>query len=205
MKLDKKHLEVAKLQVSQLGEDLDAYNKLSESEYSSFKDYIRKPQKILELGCGLGRMSVYLNKQLDYEPEFILADFDEISEDIRCGWNPGDVRYNKLGSTRKFCIDNNLKRFEIFNLAERDISELGGIDLVISVLAVGFHYPIEQYIDKLLDITIEDVVMIFGMRSWNRLKRFYFKMFKDKFKMIKFMENIDVEPKERMMILEGKI
>ncbi len=201
MKLDRTQLEVAKLQVPQLKKDLDFYNKLSKGEYEAFKEFIDKPQKILELGCGLGRMSVYLNKQLDYEPEFILADYDEISEKLKYGWDPGDIRYNRFESTRQFCDDNSLKRFEIFNLEDRDISELQDIDLVISVMAVGFHYPIEQYFNKLLEISTHDVVMIFGVRKYNVI--YNLNSFKDNFRMIDF-KNVDLEVKEHIMILRGK-
>jgi len=202
MKLSKKQLEVAKLQVSQLRKEPDFYDKLSGAEYNAFRCFIDKPNKILELGCGLGRMSVYLSKQFEHEPEFILADYDEISEKLRYGWNPGDIRYNKLEETRQFCIDNGLKRFELFNLAERDIIELKDIDLVISVMAVGFHYPIEQYMDKLIDITTDDVVMIFGIRRYKDI--YDINSFEDYFR-VRITTLIDLDIKECMLILRDKI
>jgi len=204
MKLTKEQIEMAKLHVTQMSSDLNFYNKLTEAEYESFKEFIGQPQRILELGCGLGRMSVYINKQLDYEPEFILADFDEISKKIKYGWNPGNIFYNKLETTRQFCIENNLRRFEIFNLAERNISELKNVDLVISVMSVGFHYPIEQYMKTLLNITTQDVVMIFGVRKINAVHVYNTDSFKKYFQKTTFRD-VDLKTKEHIMILENKI
>jgi SAM-dependent methyltransferase len=204
VKLTKEQIEIAKLHVTQMNDDLNFYNKLSKSEYESFKEFIGNPQKILELGCGLGRTSVYINKQLDYEPKFILADYDEISKKIKYGWNPGHIHYNKLETTRQFCIDNDLKRFEIFNLAERNLSELENVDLVISVMAVGFHYPIEQYMETLLNITTQDVIMIFGVRKINAIHVYDTDSFKKHFQKTTF-KDVDLKIKEHIMILENKI
>jgi len=200
MKFDEDTLDIAKLQVTQLKKgDYDFYDKLSTHEYETFKNHIGKPKRILELGCGLGRMSVYLNKQLDYDTEFILADYDNVSEKIKYGWNPGKSLYNKLNLTTKFCLMNNLVNFKIFDLSKNDILKLKNIDLVISVMAVGFHYPIEQYMEKLLKICNGN--MIFGIRK--RKCEYNKKTFSKYFKTI-MIKDIDLVIKERIMILKDR-
>jgi len=198
MKFNKETLDIAKLQVTQLkNDDIDFYDKLSDHEYEIFKNYIDKPKRILELGCGLGRMSIYLSKQLDYNAEFILADYDNISEKIKYGWNPGKSLYNKLDLTTKFCLMNNLVNFETFDLSKHDISKLKDIDLVISVMSVGFHYPIEQYMKKLLKICNGD--MIFGIR---KRKSIYNKESFSKYFETIIIKEVDFKIKESIMILK---
>lgn len=200
MKFNKEILDIAKLQVSQLRKgDIDFYDKLSVCEYETFKHYIGKPKKILELGCGLGRMSVYLNKQLDYDPKFILADFDDVSKKIKYGWNPGKSFYNKLNLTNKFCLMNGLINFETFDLSKNDILKLKDIDLIISVMSVGFHYPIEQYMEKLLKICNGNI--IFGIRKNNSM---YNKESFSKYYETIIIKKVNLEVSESIMILKDR-
>ena len=54
----------AKLQIVQLENDKMYYDKVCNSEYNVIKELdIRKPRTVLDLGCGLGRMSVFLNRK----------------------------------------------------------------------------------------------------------------------------------------------
>ena len=67
------------------------YYNLSISEYSAIEKYIKKPKIILDLGCGLGRMSIFLNWKLqDPDIHYILADgtCNEKPTKIKYGWNP---------------------------------------------------------------------------------------------------------------------
>lgn len=160
-----KYREIAGLQVTQIRENEDFYLSMSKAEFKIMKPYIGQPKKILELGCGLGRYSVFLNSQLEQSPHFIMADFSHISKKIKYGWNPEESKYNNLELTKDFCNDNGLSNFTIFDLALEDLENLEDIDLVISVLSVGFHYPIELYINKLMKITSPKATMIFGVRS----------------------------------------
>jgi hypothetical protein len=60
-KFDPKFEEILGLQVTQSKKDKDFYFNMSESEYSLAAPYIDNPKRILELGCGLGRFSIFLS------------------------------------------------------------------------------------------------------------------------------------------------
>ena len=135
--------------VSQTVKNLDIYQIVCESEWDVIKDYIGKPKTILELGCGLGRMSAYINGMIgDDSIKYILVDSNGSPYGkIKFGWNPPKQRfYNNLELTRKFCDMNNLYNCEIVDLKNIK-SQILSVDLIISFLSVGFHYPIESYID----------------------------------------------------------
>ena len=57
-------LKYAYLQVPEILSNTDVYERLSKLEYDMVQDVLGSPSHVLEMGCGLGRMSVFLNWQL---------------------------------------------------------------------------------------------------------------------------------------------
>jgi hypothetical protein len=196
-KFSDKYKEIAGMQVTQIKKDEEFYLKMSSSEFQIMKPYLNSPKKILELGCGLGRFSIFLNSQLEDSPHFTLADFSKISKDIKYGWNPKESVYNDLNLTKEFCIDNGLQNLSLLDLEKESLEDLEDIDLVISVLSVGFHYPIESYMSTLLNITSDDATMIFGVRSGI----YDISDFKESFSNIELAKNPLVDTKEDLLIL----
>ena len=167
-KFSDKMLQFAKLQIGMMSKDLFVYDKVSEAEYSIVEPFFRDIQdaSVLDLGCGLGRMSVFLNKMIQNPSiHYILADGDcgDNIGKIKNGWNPKSVFYNKLDLTQLFCEENGLDNFSILDLKD-GLSEFKNINIVFSFFAVGFHYPIEKYIDNLLMSASKDCIFIFGTR-----------------------------------------
>lgn len=191
-------LEIANMQITQVKENEGYYFKISMHEYEQIKDYIGRPKNILELGCGLGRFSIFLNSKLDYNPKFFLADFSKVSEKVRYGWNPKGSVYNNLDFTRDFCLDNGMNNFDLINLEQSSIKSLQNIDLVMSFLSVGFHYPIEEYFYDFKSISNKDTVFVFGTRSgmydFNNLG----KMFEE----VIILDEPKISTKERIVVLK---
>ena len=188
------------LQITTAIQDMGPYTTLSENEYSVISRYLYPyPKNILDLGCGLGRMSIFLNKKRPSDSKYYLADSSEVPESAAAyGWNPGDSWYNDLNLTKEFCELNGLNNFEIIDLKSGGLHKLENIDLVFSFLAVGFHYPIESYLAVLKQIMAKDGLMIFGVRrgvyeNSTILSKFDFVSFND----------IPNSEKERVLILKG--
>ena len=189
------------LHVSQSVVDPEQYKIMCESEWNVIKNHIKNPQKVLELGCGLGRMSIFINSMLKNNAHYILADSNGSWSGIKFGWNPVKKYYNDLNATSNFAVLNGLQNFSIFDLETNHLSDLSEIDLVISFLAVGFHFPIENYLEKLLDITTKNVTMIFGVR----VGQYKIKDFNRYFNNILLLKQDGrINTKEDLLILMGK-
>jgi len=189
----------ANAQVTQSADDLSYFEKLSNSEYNAIKNCIDNPRRILDLGCGLGRMSVFLNSKLKNKAKYFLADSSQEVEKVKYGWNPKPAFYNDLSLTKTFCEMNNLSNFQIIDLKYGNLLDLKDIDLVMSFMSVGFHYPIEDYLEDLLKITSSDCIMIFGIRE-NKYTEDEFKTF---FNSVEIQNN-EIGVKEKLLILKEK-
>jgi len=203
-KFPQRSYDIAKKQVTQITKDSDFYETISKSEYKAISRHIDNPKTVLDMGCGLGRMSVYLNWMLrDDSIHYILADSTSgrIPEKVRYGWNPDSGFYNDLKETFDFCRLNGLNNFETFDLKEQKLDTLNDVDLVMSFLSVGFHYPIELYMNKLLEISSPKCVMIFGVRK----EKYNIESFKSIFSDISIIEQPDIDTKENILIMENKI
>jgi len=165
--------EIRFYQILQISPHLDKYLDGSIDEYEKLKDEIGTPKKVLELGCGIGRSSIFLKNMLNLTAKFYLADFDsnEYYKEGRkkefLGYVKEPVPFNSLEVTKRFCIDNNLENLELVDLATDNIKELSDVDLVYSFNAVGYHWSIEDAVRKydLENITTKDVKFIFGVRN----------------------------------------
>ena len=199
--ITEKYREMINLHVSQTVKQEHAYLSVSESEYKLFKDFVGTPKNVLELGCGLGRMSIYLNSQLqDPSIHYILADSTKTTGESKYGWEKVDLFYNDLSLTEKFAKDNNLNNFETFDVRKRDLNTLSNIDFVMSFLAVGFHNKIEHYMDDLLNITTDDCLLVFGVRRGKYAE----KDFEQYFKNIQIITS-NRRAKEDILIMKEKV
>jgi len=190
----------AERQVTQITKDSEFYSAISNSEYHLISEYIDQPKTILELGCGLGRMSVYMNWMLqDTDIHYILADStcDVFPAKVKYGWNPASGFYNDLAVTESFCKLNGLTNFEILDLQYGSLNAFSDISLVMSFLSVGFHYPIDMYLETLMDITSDDAVMIFGIRKG----QYDVNDFNDKFSMVTISEQKNIDTREDILIV----
>lgn len=166
-RLSSKVRKYANLQVNGGPGDV-IYTGLSKAEYDLFGPSLEKKRNIktvLELGCGLGRMSIYVHNQLNNPAiKYFLADSTGRGEGLRYGWNQGDDFYNDLKLTEEFAIEHGLRRFQTFDLSTRSLAELTNIDVIMSFLSVGFHIPLSHYWSQIEQARAPDALMIFGVR-----------------------------------------
>jgi len=162
-------MKIALAHVSQLHIDKSAYDEISRAEYSAFSDLIGKPKRLLEIGCGLGRMSVYVKNVAELnDTRFILADGNTFPAKINSkmfGFSRNKRIYNDLSMTEKFCIMNNLTNIECFNVEVDSFDKLDKVDFIMSFLSAGYHYPLEDIMPNILKIATPDCKMVFGVRE----------------------------------------
>jgi SAM-dependent methyltransferase len=172
----------------QCNNDLAAYENCPELE--SVKDILKKqkPKNVLEIGAGLGRVSVFLNNWLNWKTtNFYLLDGNSgntqiagMHETLRKDY------YNSIEATKVFCTINGIKEDHLFLIdAEKSWKATLDVkfDLCYSFKSMGFHWPITPYLVDLYQFMNPGAYLIFEMRSavrewyntdvrWNRAKRF---------------------------------
>ena len=98
-------------------------NKINEEflkEFNSIKNYLPKSSKnILDIGCGLGAINIYLNDYYSKKSYFTLIDKNYVDKKVAYGFNNNSESYNKLEITKDFLILNSIKA-EQLNLINAD-------------------------------------------------------------------------------------
>ena len=133
-----------------------------------------QPKNVLEIGCGLGRVSVgFYNQYTSWKhTNFYMLDGDKGDRQI-AGIASGDGNYyNSLAMTKEYCIANNIpeKQVGTFDAGDKNIFDLmRGItfDCVYSFKSIGFHWPISFYLDRLFPFIRKGTILCFGMRDAN--------------------------------------
>jgi len=167
--------DLMRLQVTQYADDPLAPAAMAIREAACYVDHLprRTPTRVLDIGCGLGRASVMLHI-LYGRPlgtTYTMIDGDEVSPNLVGGWMPGhDEWCNTFNATRSFMWANGVNAWQIRLHNERDVWHEGHwddavfFDVIVSMLAVGFHWPIEPWLPLLKQLSDSDTTLIFGVR-----------------------------------------
>ena len=159
----------------------DLFNK----ELNTFKKYLPyEANNIMDIGCGLGIIDIFLNKVFNNNPNFYLLDKNRVDKKIKYGFSLNYESYNDLNETKNILLDNgiNKERIHLFNVDE-NIEIKNKIDLVISLKSMGYHYPINTYVELFRKCCTKDTVFIYDI-SDNQYDKKYLKTIFDNVKII---------------------
>ena len=118
-------------------------------ELNTFQNFL--PQNvinIMDIGCGLGIIDILLNNFYNKQTNFYLLDKNKVDSKIKYGFNSNYESYNSLNETKNLLLKNeiNTNQINIFDV-DKKIEINKKIDLVISLKSMGYHYPIDNYIN----------------------------------------------------------
>ena len=151
------------------------------TEIETFKQFLPiKTKNILDIGCGLGIINIYLNKLFKNKPSFYLLDKNYIDKKIKYGFSNDYEAYNELNQTEKILLDNDIKKenINLFNV-DNKIEINTKIDLVISLKSLGYHYPFEKYLKLFKQCCTEETIFIFDVSLGNFDKELFQNYFKN--------------------------
>ena len=151
-------------------------------EFNSIKNYLpNTPKNILDIGCGLGVINIFLNHYYLKKPTFTLIDKNYVDKKVSYGFDNISESYNKLETTKNFLILNNLKtnQLNLINVDENFVLNKT-YELIISLFSMGYHYSIENYIDLIRKSSTKNTKVIFDLsleyNELSKVKRYFKKV-----------------------------
>jgi len=152
------------------------------NEILSFLPEQGKVKTIVDIGCGLGGISVLLSHYYDY-PELYLVDKNQVSEKVKYGFHENESFYNSFDVLKKILEMNYIKNYN-FVQPENDFKEIKNVDIVISLLAMGFHFPLYFYFGRIFRCLSKTGIFICDIRKTQyedqiKLVKLYFKNIKE--------------------------
>ena len=91
-----------------------------------------------------------------------MLDKDKIDRTIKYGFSENYESYNDLAETKNLLCKNGIKVEQIhLRNVDKKIEINSKIDLIISLKSMGYHYPLENYLNLLKEICTKDTEFIF--------------------------------------------
>jgi len=159
---------------------------------------IQQPQKILELGPGLGRSLVFFNKKLNWQTSEIHAYEGDGSTTKYTILGPR-FEYSfcgNIGMLRHVLRFNGINNVTIFNARDIQMADLPGpYDFLYGFYSIGFHWSLEHFLDDLMPLLNDTSVAVFTVPSefapFSALERLQYKI----------VDSRSVWPKDRVLKL----
>tara|TARA_B100000315_G_scaffold244491_1_gene269126 strand:- start:2597 stop:3319 length:723 start_codon:yes stop_codon:yes gene_type:complete len=139
------------------------------NDYQQIASYLPEHvSSVVDVGSGLGGINIFLHERYrDQNPFFYLLDKDQIDRTIEYFYEQTSSAYCDFKATQNFLTDNGLleSEFALVDLNTTTFPKDIKVELVISLLSWGFHYPLETYLDDVLAILTEDGSLVIDLRK----------------------------------------
>lgn len=138
------------------------------SEYESMRQYLPvSANSILDIGCGVGGIDIFLNKHYGGSSDIYLLDKTEMPRKVYYGLTNKGCYYNSLEIAKKLLEENgvNSRNIHLEEAIDNKINFDTKFDLVVSLISWGFHYPVSTYIDEVYKKLNSGGVLIIDVRK----------------------------------------
>ncbi len=170
-------------------------NSTFESEFIEIKNFLPKDaSRILDIGSGLGLINIYIDDFYNKKVNFTLLDRNRLSKKIEYGFSKEGESYNNLDLTKDILSTNGIDKDRIKCVdIDQPFSLQDNYDIVISLVSMGYHYPVENYVNLLKKHTSDKTIFIFDIAS-------EFVEFNDLKKIFKYVEIIKMYQKKHYQV-----
>ena len=102
------------------------------------------PKRLADIGCGQAFIDLLIHRR--FGCDLILIDIED-SDGIHFGFSDTGAGYADLANARAFLVANGVPDRAITTINPRHtaLANLAPVDMAISLLSCGFHYPVETY------------------------------------------------------------
>ena len=126
--------------------------------------------QILDIGCGFSGISIFLNDYFHKEASFWLLDRDNVTEDWKVGFHDDGSEfssYNDFSEVRAFLHASGIQEDKIatINIDQEDFPKRVKFDVIISLLSLGYHYPVDIYASHIKESTSAGALIFLDLRE----------------------------------------
>jgi hypothetical protein len=122
----------------------------------------------LDIGCGVAGIDVYLNAHYQEQtPRFYLLDKSQVEDQVFYGFKSHGAFYNSLETAQQMLVSNQIPTERITLLEANEAGEInigGQIDLAVSLISWGYHYPVRTYLDRVHELLAPGGRLIMDVR-----------------------------------------
>ena len=149
----------------------DLFQKDMFNIYRSIKAHLPEEcSSMLDIGCGVGGIDLFLFRHYHLDESLQLYLLDKTTIDTRVFYNyksKGSF-YNSLQLTSDILSINGVPEGNIHLLEATDDNQINvdqRVDLVISLISWGFHYPVSTYLSRVHELLREKGRLIIDLRK----------------------------------------
>ena len=138
------------------------------NEFDSIKKYLPENiSNVMDIGCGIGLIDVFINKHYPHCQKFYLLDKNSIDSKIVYGFSEDYESYNISNITKNFLINNYIdeNKINLIDVENNFSIKPNSIDLCISLVSMGYHYPFSIYLDIMKEASNDNTVFIFDIAT----------------------------------------
>jgi len=147
-----------------------AYVSDMQNEYLSIKEHLPAScSAVLDIGCGVAGIDVFIQRHYNnHNISFYLLDKTSTERQVYYGFKQKGAFYNSLPVAKDLLCLNGAPESNIELLEATDTNDINltaQLDLVISLVSWGFHYPVPTYLETVYELLSEGGKLIIDVRK----------------------------------------
>lgn len=138
-------------------------------EYQTLRQCLpERCNAVLDVGCGVAGIDVFIARHYpNHDLRFYLLDKSEVEQNVFYLFKSQGAFYNSLDVARTLLTSNGIAAecVQLVEANQRNAIDIDAqVDLVLSLISWGFHYPVVTYLDRVRELLSDDGVLILDVR-----------------------------------------